>query len=101
VQRREYAKGLVAHCLCLIRHETEGKGSNSERTLRYLSFLSSLESGVPLGPTCCKTSVLALAIISGCYVKAQMVNAINAAVCDFFQTPNAYYRSTHDVPGCN
>ena len=55
--------------------------------LRYLSSLSFLASGVPLGPKCSKTSALALTAISGCCVNAYMVNAINAAVWDFFQEP--------------
>ena len=68
MQRREYTEGLVEYRLYLIEREMEDERDNNERLLRYLSFLSSLGPGVPLGPTCSKTSALALTAISGCCV---------------------------------
>ena len=80
MQRCKYAEGLIEHCLYLIHREIEGKEKDNIRILRYVSFLSSLGPGVPLGPMCSKTSALALTAISGCCVNAYMVKASNAAV---------------------
>ena len=70
MQRREYAQGFIEHCLYLMHCEVEGKKSDSERILQYLSFLSSSGPGVPFSPMCSKTSALALTAISGCCVNA-------------------------------
>jgi len=68
MQRREYAESLVEHRLHFMNREMKGKENGGERISQYLSFLSSWEPGVPLGPIYSKTSALALAATSGCCV---------------------------------